>query len=107
MGRSSFTGISFHLNDYFSNEVSGMTKKAYPNLQKLATIMCCARETMELLSIGQKVEFLVRTADVKAAWEVIQQSMKTFTSFKVLTLVFVNLLKRLIVSRLLLALSWG
>lgn len=70
-----------------------MTKKAYPNVQKLATVLCCARETLELLSSDEAfdeknpgVAFTVKIVDVEAAYDVIKQSMQTFKSFKVMSI---------------------
>ena len=69
-----------------------MTKKAFPNVQKLATVYCCARETLEKLSTSDEaqdgedpgVAFTVQKVDVEAAFDVMKQSMQTFKSFKVM-----------------------
>ena len=77
---------------FFRNDVSGMTKKAFPNVQKLATVYCCARETLEKLSTSDEaqdgedpgVAFTVQKVDVEAAFDVMKQSIQTFKSFKVM-----------------------
>ena len=67
-----------------------MTKKAFPNLQKLAMIMACGRETLDFLALDEvadeknpKVDFDVKKIDVEAAWDLVQQSMLTYKTFKV------------------------
>ena len=86
----------FYILFFFRNDVSGMTKKAFPNVQKLATVYCCARETLEKLSNPGEaqdeaqddkdpgVAFTVEKVDVEAAFDVMKQSMQTFKSFKVM-----------------------
>ena len=89
MGKYFYFDNSFERKD-FSNEVSGMTKKAFPNLQKLSIIYACSRETMSFLSTDEEpdvknpvVEFKVTKVDVEAGWEIMMQSMLTYKSFKV------------------------
>ena len=76
-----------------SNEVSGLTQKAFAILQKTAVIYCAARETLELIENGleenddeePKVKFEVAKEDVRAAWDLVQLSIETHKSFKVCT----------------------
>ena len=102
LGTTTYKWVSLSYTNNSRNETSGMTKKAFPNLQKLAIIMACGRETLEFISTGQqtdeknpRVQFKVEKIDVEAGWDLIQQSMLTYKSFKVnfiqlLMLVIVN-----------------
>ena len=62
-----------------------MTSCIVTNLQKVSMILCCARETLQVLNTGNKedVKFQVTEIDVRRAWEVISTSMKTYQNFKV------------------------
>ena len=62
-----------------------MTKKSVTNLQKVSMILCCARETLQVMDTGNKedVKFQVTEIDVRRAWEVVSTSMKTYQNFKV------------------------
>lgn len=63
-----------------------MTAKLFTNLQKVATIAACVRETLEEMENSgpqTTASFRVKGVDIDAAWEIIMLSMNTFKNFKV------------------------
>ena len=64
-----------------------MVKKAFTNLQKLATICACARETFNEMSsngAGDRVpDFQVRDCDVEIAFDILKLAVQTYKNFKV------------------------
>ena len=60
-------------------ETSGLTKKSFTQLQKLAMVLCCTRETIEF----NEPHFTVIGKDVTGAWTIIQMSMETYKYFKI------------------------
>ena len=70
-----------------------MTAKAFSHIQKVSIVMACARETTEFVGSGEKanskkpgVKFEVIERDVVAAWDIVQQSILVYKSFKVMHL---------------------
>ena len=65
----------------------GISSKAFTQVQKLATVYACARETLYFLFSeveSSVVAYTVIPVDVKAAFEIVIQSIETFKSFKVM-----------------------
>ena len=64
----------------------GLSSKAFTQVQKLATVYACARETLNYLfpdEISIPVAYTVIPVDVKAAFDIVKQSIDTYKSFKV------------------------
>ena len=69
-----------------------MTSKSFSNIQKLAAVAACIRETLEYIDNNSglpdarrksPVSFRVQAIDVKTAREIVHLSIHTYKSFKV------------------------
>ena len=87
MGKEDIKSFNFNLFYFLRSETCGMVKKAFTNLQKLATICACARETFNEMSsngAGDRVpDFQVRDCDVEIAFDILKLAVQTYKNFKV------------------------
>lgn len=74
---------AFELLRLTRDNTMGMTKKAQIQLQKVATVMACARETLAFIASNETIKFEVQKIDLVRAWEIVSMSIYTYKSFKV------------------------
>ena len=93
VGLGLLEGCNFNITKIvFRNEVTGMTRKAFTQVQKVAVIVAAAREALEQMEEETPSPFLypqcqakfeVIANDVKAAYGLIKLSMHAYKCFKV------------------------
>ena len=68
-----------------SNEVTGMTSKAFTNILKLAPIYSCGRQVVDMIDTNteESISFVIEAEDVKAAFELVNFSTYAFQHYKV------------------------
>ena len=62
-----------------------MLKKSLQHLQKVVTVLCCMRETLEFVKTknADVIQHTVSKDDVEIGWMIVERSINTFSIFNV------------------------